>query len=65
MRCKLCAKHGKVPRNGKGAWSTTVCYTLRKDKVRKHSNSGMHKAALAAEFDQSNDGVTNYFVDYF
>ena len=63
MRCKLCAKHGKVPRNGKGASSTTLCYTLIKDKVRKHSSSRMHKAALTAEFDQSNGGITRAFED--
>ena len=35
LLCKVCKKHSKVPRSGKGGWCTEPCFTLRKDKVVK------------------------------
>ena len=49
MKCSLCEKHGKSPRNGKGSWMTVPCYTLRNGKIKKHTISSMHKAAQIAQ----------------
>ena len=35
VRCELCTKHGKCPRNGKGSWTINPCFSLRRDKVIK------------------------------
>ena len=63
MRCKLCAKHGKSPRNGKGSWTTNPCFSLRRDKILKHESSAMHKAALVAAAEASCGDIPRKFKD--
>ena len=46
MCCKLCANHGKSPRNRKGSWTINPCFSLRRDKVIKHESSAMHRGLL-------------------
>jgi len=65
MRCKLCTKYGKSPRNGSGSWTTNPCYSLRKDKIIKHANSAMHRGAVVAEAEASSHsgGLPRAFQD--
>ena len=55
--CKLCSKYDKTPRNGKGSWSRVPCCTLRKDKMKKHERSCMHKASTALEAESRGGGI--------
>ena len=63
MRCKLCIKHGKSPRNGQGSWTINPCFSLRRDKVVKHESSAMHKGAVIAETEASCGGIPLKFKD--
>ena len=63
MYCKLCKKHGKVPRNGKGGWCTKPCFTLRKDKIVRHAESRMHRDAAMVEAEHSAGGIRQAFQD--
>ena len=63
MYCKLCKKHGRVPRNGKGGWCTKPCFTLRKDKIVRHAESRMHRDAAMVEAEHSAGGIRQAFQD--
>ena len=63
MHCKLCKKHGKVARNGKGRWCTEPCFTLRKDKIVRHAESRMHRDAAMVEAEHSAGGIRQAFQD--
>ena len=53
MRCKLCTKYGKSPRNGKGSWTVNPCFSFRRDKLLRHESSFMHKGAAVAAAEAS------------
>ena len=59
----LCKKHCKIPRNGKGGWSTEPCFTTRRDKLVRHAVSRMHRGALVVEAEHSSDGIQHAFQD--
>ena len=61
MRCKLCANHGKWPRNWKGSWIINPCFSLRRDKVIKHES--MHRGAVVATAEASYGGIPRKFKD--
>ena len=63
MQCKLCRKHGKVPRNGKGSWCTEPCFTMRRDKIVKHGESRMHHSAVKVEAEHGTGGIRQAFQD--
>ena len=54
--CKLCMKQGKVPRN-------VPCFTLSKDKIKKHVVSNMHWGAIVDEAELSTGGIPCAFKD--
>lgn len=61
LLCKICAKYNKTPRNGRGSWTKVPCFTLRKDKIKRHENSRMHKAAISLEADRAGGGIAQAF----
>ena len=63
MRCKLCANHGKWPRNWKGSWIINPCFFLRRDKVMKHEYSAMHRGDVVAAAEASYGGIRRKFKD--
>lgn len=63
MQCKLCKKHGKVPRNGRGSWCTEPCFTMRKDKIMRHAESHMHRSAAVVEAEHGAGGIRQAFQD--
>lgn len=45
MFCSLCTKYAAIACNKSGIWVNEPCTQFRKDKVKKHSDSEMHKGA--------------------
>lgn len=61
VMCKICKEFDKVPRNGTGTWSRVPCFTLRKDKIKKHECSSAHKASIVAETERAGGGIAQSF----
>ena len=49
LLCSLCTRHGTKQRNNSGTWTSKPCTYLRKDMLKRHKESKMHKSAEAAE----------------
>ena len=49
MFCSLCTKYAAIAHNKSGIWVNEPCTQFRKDKVKKHSDSEMHKGAQKQE----------------
>ena len=49
MYCTLCTKHNAISRCKSGVWVTKPCTLLRKDKVKKHASSDMHRRSEQQE----------------
>ena len=47
--CKLCPKHGREQHNRVGTWTVKPCSYIRKDILKRHSNSVMHQDAVDRE----------------
>lgn len=51
--CKLCHKHGRQQHNRAGTWTDKPCTCIRKDMLKRHSESVMHRDAEDLELSLS------------
>ena len=58
MLCQICSVHKvKAKYNKSTIWSESPCMSLRKDSVRRHSESLLHKEAVSKEMDRERSSV--------
>jgi hypothetical protein len=53
MICKVCQKHSFVPRSGKKVWISEPCFQIRRDKIKQHEKSSLHRQSMLADADRS------------
>ena len=66
MYCRLCKRFNtRNERNGAATFNSTPCISLRKDAIRRHAGSSMHKAAVLLECERLASEKTGGIVQAF
>lgn len=66
MYCRLCKRFNtRNERNGVATFNSTPCISLRKDALKRHAGSSMHKAAVQLECEQLASERTGGIVQAF